>query len=79
MLHVCCSAGITKLWKLKDFHCLYQNVHSAVNLSLQIGTVMTHLISHHEVPASYLTEIPIDFITPSNRMRNDMVIFLAIL
>jgi len=79
MLCVYCSAGLTKMWKLKGFDCLYQNIHSAVNLLLQIGTVMTHLISHHDVPASYVAEVPTDFITPSNRMRNDMVSFLAIL
>ena len=79
MLHVCCSAGLKKLWKLQGFDCLYQNIHSAVNLSLQIGTIMTHLISHHDVPPSYLDEIPTDFITLSNRMRNDIVNFLAIL
>jgi hypothetical protein len=79
MLHVCCSAVLTKMWKLKGFDCLYQNIHSAVNLPLQIGTIMMHIISHHDVPASYLVEIPIDIITPSNRMRNDVVTFLAIL
>lgn len=79
MLHVCCSAGITETWKLKGFDCLYQNIHPAVNLPLQIGTVMMHLFPHHNIPASHLAEIAIDFITPSNRMRNDTVSFLAIL
>jgi hypothetical protein len=58
MLHVGYSAGLMKMWKWKGFDCLYQNKFSAVNLPLQIGTVMTHLISHHDVPASYLAEIP---------------------
>jgi hypothetical protein len=67
------------MWKLKGFDSVYQNKHSAVNLPLQIGTVMAHLISDHEVPESYLAEVLIDFITPSNGVRNGMVNFLAIL
>ena len=78
MLHVGYSVELRKMWKLQGFDSLYQNTHSAVNLPLQIGTVMEHLISHHDVPAPYLAEIPTDFITPSNRIRNDMINFLSL-